>query len=130
MKKRILTIAALSILGLAISTISCNSNKSDNNTTQSDNNTQQTGSGNSLKVDTVIISAMQFQPAHLTINRGDTVIWINNDIVTHNVTDSLNAWTSGNIDMGKSWKSAPQKSFNYFCSIHPTMKGSVTVVNK
>ncbi|MCC7400273.1 MAG: hypothetical protein IT214_02210 [Chitinophagaceae bacterium] len=123
MKKRILTVAALSILGIAIAMISCNSNKSNNNA-------QQKSSGSTSKVDTVIISGMQFQPAQLTVSTGDTVIWINKDIVTHNVTDSLNAWTSGNIDIGNSWKSAPQKSFNYFCSIHPTMKGSVTVVNK
>ena len=42
---------------------------------------------NTPSVDTVVIKQMQFFPAELHVNIGDTVIWINNDIVDHNVTE-------------------------------------------
>ncbi len=79
-------------------------------------------------VDTVIISGMQFHPAVLSVNKGDTVIWINKGIVRHNVTaypDS--AWTSGKIEVGASWKKEITDSLSYFCSIHPTMKGKIKI---
>lgn len=80
------------------------------------------------KTDTVVIENMQFGPAQLNILAGDTVIWINKGIVTHNVTeDTAQTWTSGDIKVGDSWKTIPEKSFKYLCTVHPTMKGSVTV---
>ncbi|MBS1763524.1 MAG: plastocyanin [Bacteroidetes bacterium] len=81
--------------------------------------------------DTVIIEGMQFKPKQLTVYKGDTIIWINNDIVAHNVTeDTAQTWTSDSIDIGKTWTMIPSKSFNYLCSIHPTMKGVVTVIER
>lgn len=76
----------------------------------------------------VVISGMKFHPDTLTVAKGDTVVWINKDIVTHDVTaypDS--AWTSGPITQDASWKKAFTHSFEYFCSIHPAMKGKITV---
>ncbi|HNR49505.1 MAG TPA: plastocyanin/azurin family copper-binding protein [Bacteroidia bacterium] len=81
--------------------------------------------------DTVVIEGMQFKPAQLTIHKGDTIVWINNDIVAHSVTeDTAQTWTSDTINIGATWTMSPQSSFNYLCSFHPTMKGSVTVVEK
>lgn len=83
------------------------------------------------KTDTVIIQNMEFQPANLKINKGDTVVWINKGIVAHNVTeDTAHTWTSGDINVGSSWKKVVDSSFHYECSIHPTMKASVVVVKK
>lgn len=80
------------------------------------------------KTDTVVIENMQFIPGELVIHKGDTVVWINKGIVGHNVTDDPGAsWTSGNIEVGATWKTAPQESLKYFCTIHPTMKGTITV---
>ena len=78
--------------------------------------------------DTVIISAMAFHPAELTVNKNDTVIWINKGLVAHNVTEFPDShWASDTIPPGISWKKAIDSSFDYFCSIHPTMKGKITV---
>lgn len=83
------------------------------------------------KVHTVTIKAMQFHPDQLTINEGDEVVWINEGVVVHDVSqDPDKSWTSGNIEIGKSWKTTPKESFDYFCSIHPTMKGSIKVNKK
>jgi plastocyanin len=77
---------------------------------------------------TVVISGMQFHPDSLNVAKGDTVKWINKDIVTHNVTEYPGKkWTSGPITPGASWKKVITHGFNYFCSIHPNMKGKITV---
>src|SRR5574339_1024316 len=56
------------------------------------------------KVHTVEIKQMKFQPAELIIQKGDTVVWINNDIVAHDVTEEPGkAWTSSLMPVGGSW---------------------------
>jgi plastocyanin len=80
------------------------------------------------KVYKVEIKQMQFQPAVLKVQKGDTVIFINEDIVDHNVTDeSDKAWSSSPLSTGKSWRFVALKSANYYCTIHPVMKGKVLV---
>lgn len=80
------------------------------------------------KTDTVVIYQMQFQPANLTVNKGDTVVWINKDLVSHNVTeDPAGSIKSDTLNTGDSFKLVPDHSFNYICSIHPTMKAQLTV---
>lgn len=76
----------------------------------------------------VDIKQMQFQPAALTVAQGDTVIWTNHDIVTHDVTEEKNKlWTSGPLDPGKSWSMVVDKGADYYCSIHVVMKGKLIV---
>jgi plastocyanin len=71
---------------------------------------------------------MKFQPAELTIQKGDTVVWINNDILAHDVTEeSSKAWTSLLIPVGQSWSLVVQQSADYYCSIHVVMKGKLIV---
>lgn len=80
------------------------------------------------EVYTVEIKNMKFQPEELTVKKGDTIIWVNHDIVTHCVTEELTkAWTSGKIAAGGSWKMAVENSYNYFCAIHEVMKGKIIV---
>lgn len=79
-------------------------------------------------VDTVVIKGMVFEPKELHVHKGDIVVWINKDIVAHNVTDSPeNKWTSGNLNRGISWKKTIGETFDYYCSIHPTMTGKIIV---
>ncbi|ADY54052.1 hypothetical protein Pedsa_3522 [Pseudopedobacter saltans DSM 12145] len=79
------------------------------------------------KVYTVEISQMKFQPEVLKIHQKDTVIFINHDIVAHDVTEINKAWKSPVLNTGDSWKIVMQKSANYFCSIHLVMKGKIIV---
>jgi plastocyanin len=72
------------------------------------------------------IKKMKFDPAELTVEKGDTVVWINNDIVTHDVTEEIDKlWTSGPLAPGESWSLVITKSADYFCSIHVVMKGKL-----
>jgi len=83
---------------------------------------------NGPKTDTVMIYQMQFQPAELIVNKGDTVVWINKDLVAHNVTeDPTGSVKSDTLNTGDSFKLVPDHSFDYICSIHPTMKAQLTV---
>ncbi len=78
----------------------------------------------------VDIAQMKFQPATLTVHKGDTVEWINKDIVAHDVTQvPNNSWTSGSLSPGKSWKMAVEESDDYYCSIHVVMVGKLLVQN-
>lgn len=78
--------------------------------------------------DTVTISGMEFHPSELYVNKGDTVVWINQDIVAHNVTEFPDGkWASDTIEMDHSWRRVMDKNTDYFCSIHPTMKGKVQI---
>jgi plastocyanin len=78
--------------------------------------------------DTVVIKQMQFFPAELHVKTGDTVVWINNDIVDHNVTEEkTKSFYSDTIAVGKSWKMVIKDSAGYYCSIHPTMKGQLVL---
>jgi plastocyanin len=77
---------------------------------------------------TVLIKYMTFQPAELTLHKGDTVLWVNKDITDHDVTEETSkAWTSSKLVMGKSWSKVITKSDAYYCSIHLVMKGKLVV---
>ena len=80
--------------------------------------------------DTVVISGMEFHPAVLNVKKGASIVWINKDIVVHDVTDFPNKkWTSGALQPGNSWKMKVENDFDYFCSIHITMKGKIVLDN-
>src|SRR5690554_97643 len=79
---------------------------------------------------TVIISQMKFNPENLKVKKGDKVVWINKDIVPHDVTEINKKWTSGPLKTGDKWSKTINGNFDYFCSIHVVMKGSMTIDKK
>lgn len=78
---------------------------------------------------TVIMDASRYIPEVLTLKAGDTVLWINHDIVAHTATSSAAGFDSGSIEPGKSWKHTLTHAgeFAYSCTFHPTMKGTLQV---
>jgi plastocyanin len=76
----------------------------------------------------VQIEQMKFLLADISVHSGDTVMWINNDMVAHDVTEEKNkAWSSSLLQPDKSWKFVVKESADYYCSIHVVMKGSIAV---
>lgn len=80
------------------------------------------------KTYTVEIVNMAFQPAELAVNKGDTVLFINKDMVVHNVTeDGDKGWSSSSLEMGQSYRLVVREAVGYYCSIHTVMKGRITI---
>lgn len=76
----------------------------------------------------VEIVQMKFVPEVLNVSHGDTVVWVNKDMVQHDVTElNTNLWTSSRMVTGASWKMVFSKSQVYHCSLHVVMKGKVVV---
>lgn len=77
---------------------------------------------------TVTIDAAKFVPAELEVRTGDTIVWVNKDILAHTATSASGGFDSKLIDAGKSWKFVAKKKgdFDYICSYHP-MKGRIRV---
>ena len=74
----------------------------------------------------VTIAQMNFSPAEITVNKGDTLVFINHDLVAHNVTEEdSNAWASPVLQPGQQWEHIVTASANYYCTIHPVMKGKI-----
>jgi plastocyanin len=88
------------------------------------NNYMSTGNPN-----TVSVKNMAFSPASLSVAPGTTVTWVNNDGVAHTVTADDGTFDSGSIAPGNSFTHtfSSAGTVNYHCSIHPMMKGAVTV---
>ena len=80
-----------------------------------------------LGQDTVQIKGFAFNPETITIDRGDSVVWTNQDSVAHTVTGS--EFESGSLSGGRSYTRTFDQAgeFPYFCRFHPYMEGSVTV---
>lgn len=84
---------------------------------------------NEANVHVIEIMHMKFEPAELTVRKGDKVIWINRDVVDHDVTEqSGNAWTSTTMISGASWTLTASQSADYYCNLHQVMKGKLIVV--
>jgi len=93
-----------------------------------DTSTNVSSTTSAHKVYSVEIKDMKFHPGEITVHKGDTIVWINHDMVTHCVTEeNTKAWTSSNIAAGNSWMMVVQSGADYFCAIHQVMKGKILV---
>lgn len=81
------------------------------------------------KTHTVTIEGMLFLPEALTVAPGDTIVWVNKDLVPHTATSAAGRFDSKDIQAGKSWKLTVRKTgtFAYICTFHPTMKAALRV---
>ncbi|WP_405591642.1 cupredoxin domain-containing protein [Streptomyces sp. NBC_01190] len=89
------------------------------------------GSSGSAHPATIIIQNFAFKPAKMTVAPGTKVTVMNKDSTTHTLTAITGkAWNTGDIAAGKKKTfTAPKKTgkFDYMCTIHPFMKGTLTV---
>jgi plastocyanin len=78
----------------------------------------------------VTIDKLVFSPSVINAKVGDTIEWVNKDILAHTATVK-GAWEVV-IPAGKSASLVLQKagSFEYYCRFHPNMKGRVTVAGQ
>jgi plastocyanin len=77
----------------------------------------------------VTIAGFAFDPATVTIQVGDSVTWTNEDSVAHTATAEDGSFDTGQLGNGDSETVTfhTAGTFDYICSIHPQMTGSVVV---
>ena len=77
----------------------------------------------------VIIHEMRYEPVGLTVAVGDTVEWVNRDLVPHTATAQSGQWDSGNIEADASWRTMVRTRgpYPYACLFHPGMQATLTV---
>jgi plastocyanin len=76
---------------------------------------------------TVRMAGLSFAPGTLTVARGTTVVFDNDDTAPHTVTARSGGVDSGVLDPGKQFTLTVTDGFDYFCSIHPSMTAKIAV---
>ena len=81
---------------------------------------------------TVEIKGFAFNPATITVTKGTTVKWTNNDNAPHTVTTTSAPvdFDSGTKNKGDTFTQAfdTAGTYEYYCSIHPNMKATIIVI--
>jgi plastocyanin len=77
----------------------------------------------------VTIDGFQFEPPVAMVKRGDIVEWRNADPVPHTATAKDAGLDSGVIAAGSAFRFTAQRKgrYDYVCTLHPTMKGTLVV---
>ena len=148
MRNKVLLIAAILIVVLAgvAAAVVNNSNKDDNSTesaTHSENQSaeqhsentasqQQSQEQTATETTEVKISNYAYSPATIKVKVGQTVTWTNQDSVQHDVVDdndSADGPKGPLLAKGESYSFTFKKAgtFNYHCTPHSYMKGTVEV---
>jgi hypothetical protein len=70
---------------------------------------------------------LMFQPPDRPVEWGDTISWVNHDIVPHTVTGVNTRWDSGEIPPGGSFTLVAEgaDTMRYRCRYHPMMIGNL-----
>jgi plastocyanin len=129
----IIVIIFIAAGALALTHESNTSNPSMNTSQKSaNNNSTNSNSSNQPATGTIDIKNMMFTPSQITVAKGGTVTWTNNDNTTHTIVDDLSnvgGPHSGDIAPGSSYSFTFTKtgSFQYHCTIHPSMRGTIVV---
>jgi plastocyanin len=92
------------------------------------------GSGGGKTVD-VSLKDIQFQPASVTVAKGGTVKWTNDDSLGHDVTKTggpgpeFKSGDPGGMQAGDAFtqKFDTPGKIEYVCTVHANMKGTITV---
>jgi plastocyanin len=77
----------------------------------------------------VKIDNFTFAPQSLTIKAGTTVTWTNEDDIPHTVVATAKAFRAKVLDTDDkfSFTFTTAGSYEYFCSLHPHMTGTIVV---
>lgn len=87
-------------------------------------------SGEAQKAEKVQIVEFTYEPDPVVVQAGGKVIWQNEDTAPHTATADDGSFDTGTIEKGKVGSATFKEAgtFTYFCEIHPTMHGTVEVV--
>jgi len=80
------------------------------------------------RVHTVVMANMRFGPMPADLKGGDTIIWVNRDLVPHTATSKAGGFDI-RLDAGaRAGMTVPQSgSFSVICRYHPAMRAKLDV---
>jgi plastocyanin len=89
-------------------------------------------SGEAQRSEKVEIVEFTYGPDPVTVQVGGKVTWLNEDTAPHTATADDGSFDTGTLDRGKLGSETFKEAgtFPYFCEVHPTMHGTVEVVEK
>jgi plastocyanin len=127
----LIIIVFIIVVGGAIA-LNHKSTNNSNNSSSAGTSTNASSSSQTPTSGTINIKNMIFTPSQISVQKGGTVTWTNNDNTTHTVVDDLNnvgGPNSGDIAPGSSYSFTFTKagSYQYHCRIHPSMRGTIVV---
>lgn len=85
---------------------------------------------NTVAASEIEIEDFKFGPANITVKKGTTVTWTNKDSAPHNViSDGPGSLESETLNQGDTYQFTFNEvgTFNYICTFHSGMSGTVTV---
>jgi plastocyanin len=87
-------------------------------------------SGEAVRSEKVEIVDFVYDPDPTTIQAGGKVTWINRDSAPHTATADDGSFDTGTIEQGKLASETFKQpgTYTYICTIHPSMHGTVEVV--
>ena len=90
------------------------------------------GSADQPAMHHIEISQLRFIPENLSVQPGDTITWVNRDIVPHSATAIDQSWDTGTISSGESRQIIVTENFQrrYFCPFHPSMQAQLENASK
>ena len=76
----------------------------------------------------VEMRGLEFIPAQISVNVGDTITWVNADVMPHTATAADGSWDSGLMEQGDEWSLLVESDgdADYLCTFHPNMVGVVS----
>jgi plastocyanin len=77
----------------------------------------------------ITMKNIAFSPTAVTVKVGQTVTWTNEDSAQHDVVANDGTFKSDLLSQGQTFSFTFTKagSYAFYCSIHPQMKGTITV---
>jgi plastocyanin len=137
---------AAAMVALSLGLVACGGSGSDSSSTEAETGAPTAGeegaetgetteseaapSGEAAKSEKVQIVEFSYEPDPVVVQAGGKVSWQNEDTAPHTATADDGSFDTDTIEKGK-LGSATFKApgtFTYFCQIHPTMHGTVEVV--
>ena len=92
---------------------------------------QPTAQKGQAATNSVAIAGFKYNPGTITVKAGETVVWTHKDGAPHTVTATSGPemFDSGTMNKGQTFSQTftTPGTYEYKCSIHPSMQGTIIV---
>jgi plastocyanin len=130
---------AAALIALSVALTACGGGDSDGSSSESGSGAGSTAestgsepapSGEAARSEKVEIVEFAYGPDPVRVQVGGKVSWLNQDTAPHTATADDGSFDTGIIERGKLQSETFKQAgtYPYFCEIHPTMHGTVEVV--